>query len=99
MGLKVSKNLQSIYKEPVESDEEFLKRISSGKSLYNEDIEYEYISKGIFIYPLEKVKQLSKNPYNNIISAKLVGEVRGTKLVEIEFERLVPSQRPSYHRW
>ena len=98
MELKMSKNLQIANERSLEDDEEFLRRVTSGKSLYDEYTEYETINNGTFIYPMSKVREIAKDQYNNIISAKIVGNVNGTKLVEIELERLVPLEKNPYYR-
>jgi len=96
MELKKSNNIKknnSFNQKEMETDEKFLERISSGVSYNDDKQKYQEISEVTAIYPIERVKEMTIDKYYNIISAKLIGEVSGTKLVEVKFERLIPETK------
>ena len=75
----------------------FLSNISTGKS-YERDPNYLIQSSLNAIYPIDRIIEMSKNKEYNIISAKLIGEVNGTYLVDVVFERIMPLEKKSVHR-
>ncbi len=80
------------YKEKKEeSDEEFLRRITSGVSYRHSD-DYQILSGGQIITTMEKVKEMYEQGYN-IIDSAIISEIDGNTLVEIEYEFLKQKEK------